>query len=153
MTKRPDSSREPASAKGPMPIGFVVDDDASMQRAHGNLFQSVGLGVELFCSTTETLQRKLPDVANCLVLDIRLPGLSGLDFQAKLTKTNIHIPIIFVIGHGDIPMTIRGERRSGRFPDQTVFAISTCRKPRLWRSNGIANGAKPTRSLRTCNPF
>jgi hypothetical protein len=81
------------------------------------------------------------------------PGLSGLDFQAKLTKTNIHITIIFVIGHGDIPMTIRGEGRSGRFPDQTVFAISKCRKPRWWRSNGIANGAKPTRSLRTCNPF
>jgi hypothetical protein len=113
----------------------------------------VGLEVELFCSTAETLRRELPDAASCLVLDIRLPGLSGLDFQAKLTKTNIHITIIFVIGHGDIPMTIRGEGRSGRFPDQTVFAISKCRKPRWWRSNGTANGAKPTRSLRTCNPF
>ena len=150
MIERPKSPHGLASAREPMV--FVIDDDASMRRALTNLFQSVVLKVDVYGSASEMLLGKLPDVASCLVLDIRLPGLSGLDFQAKLTKTNIHITIIFVIGHGDIPMTIRGERRSGRFPDQTVFAVSTCRKPRLWRSNGIANGAKPTRSSRICNP-
>jgi FixJ family two-component response regulator len=67
----------------------------------------VGLQVETFGSAPEMLQKKLPNVASCLVLDIRLPGLSGLDFQSELAKSNIHIPIIFMTGHGDIPMTVR----------------------------------------------
>ena len=104
MTERPKSSHEPASAREP--IVFVIDDDASMRRALTNLFQSVGLDVESFGSAPEMLQSKLPDVASCLVLDIRLPGLSGLDFQTELAKANIHIPIIFMTGHGDIPMTV-----------------------------------------------
>jgi FixJ family two-component response regulator len=99
------------SAPGPTgnrePIVFVVEDDASMRRALNNLFQSVGLEVELFGSASEMLRSQLPDVASCLVLDIRLPGLSGLDFQTELAKANIHIPIIFMTGHGDIPMTVR----------------------------------------------
>src|ERR1700759_2407846 len=78
-----------------------------MRRALTNLFQSGGLMVEVFGSAPEMLQSKLPDVASCLVLDIRLPGLSGLDFQAELAKANIRIPIIFITGHGDIPMTVR----------------------------------------------
>jgi len=101
----------PKSAPGPTgnrePIVFVVEDDASMRRALNNLFQSVGLEVELFGSASEMLRSQLPDVASCLVLDIRLPGLSGLDFQTELAKANIHIPIIFMTGHGDIPMTVR----------------------------------------------
>jgi len=105
VTERPKSSHEPASVKEP--IVFVVEDDASMQRALTNLFQSVGLEVEVFGSASEMLQRRLPDVASCLVLDIRLPGLSGLDFQMELARANIHIPIIFMTGHGDIPMTVR----------------------------------------------
>jgi FixJ family two-component response regulator len=105
VTERAKSSHEPASAKEP--IVFVIDDDESMRRALANLFQSVGLRVEVFGSAPEMLQSKLPDVASCLVLDIRLPGLSGLDFQAELAKANIHIPIIFMTGHGDIPMTVR----------------------------------------------
>ena len=105
MTERPKSSREPASAREP--IVFVIDDDASMRRALSNLFQSVGLEVEVFGSAPEMLHSKLPDVASCLVLDIRLPGLSGLDFQTELAKANIHIPIIFMTGHGDIPMSVR----------------------------------------------
>ena len=105
MTERTKSSRDPADAKEP--IVFVIDDDPSMRRALTNLFQSVGLGVEVFGSASEMLQSKLPDVAGCLVLDIRLPGLSGLDFQIELAKANIHIPIIFMTGHGDIPMTVR----------------------------------------------
>ena len=105
MTERPKSSVEQSSASEP--IVFIVEDDASMCRALSNLFQSVGLQVEVFGAASEMLQRKLPDVASCLVLDVRLPGLSGLDFQTELAKANIHIPIIFMTGHGDIPMTVR----------------------------------------------
>jgi len=105
MTERAKSSHEPGDAKEPIVI--VIDDDASMRRALTNLFQSVGLAVEVFGSASEMLQAKLPDVASCLVLDIRLPGLSGLDFQTELAKANIHIPIIFMTGHGDVPMTVR----------------------------------------------
>jgi len=89
------------------PLVFIVEDDESIRRALSNLFQSVGLEAEVFGSTSEMLQSELPDVASCLVLDIRLPGLSGLDFQAELAKANIHIPIIFMTGHGDIPMSVR----------------------------------------------
>jgi FixJ family two-component response regulator len=105
MTERPKSSPEPSSAREP--IVFVVEDDALVCRALSNLFQSVGLRVEVFGSASEMLQSKLPDVARCLVLDVRLPGLSGLDFQTELAKANINIPIVFMTGHGDIPMTVR----------------------------------------------
>jgi FixJ family two-component response regulator len=88
-------------------IVFVIDDDASLRNALSNLFRSVGLRAEVFGSTPEFLQSKLPDVPSCLVLDIRLPGPSGLDFQAELATANIHIPIIFITGHGDIHMTVR----------------------------------------------
>jgi FixJ family two-component response regulator len=105
VTERSKPSGQPASAREP--IIFIVEDDELVRRALGNLFQSVGLEVEMFGSASEMLQSKLPDVASCLVLDVRLPGLSGLDFQAELAKANIHIPIIFMTGHGDIPMTVR----------------------------------------------
>jgi len=105
MTERPKSSREQSSARES--IVFVVEDDASMRRALSNLFESIGLQVEMFGAASEMLQSKLPDVASCLVLDVRLPGLSGLEFQTELAKANIHIPIIFVTGHGDIPMSVR----------------------------------------------
>jgi FixJ family two-component response regulator len=96
--------KEPAELE---PMVFVVDDDPSIRNALTNLFRSVGLRVEVFGSAPELLRSKLPDVAGCLVLDIRLPGLSGLDFQIELAKVNIRMPIIFVTGHGDIPMTVR----------------------------------------------
>src|SRR3981081_2261842 len=105
MTERPKSSPEAASARES--IVFVIDDDESMRRALTNLFQSVGLTVEVFGAAPEMLHSKLPDVASCLVLDVRLPGLSGLDFQTELAKANINVPIIFITGHGDIPMTVR----------------------------------------------
>jgi FixJ family two-component response regulator len=89
------------------PIVFVVDDDPSMRQALANLFRSVGLRAEVFGSARELLESELPDVASCLVLDIRLPGPSGLDFQAELAKADIQIPIIFMTGHGDIPMTVK----------------------------------------------
>jgi FixJ family two-component response regulator len=89
------------------PIIFVVDDDESMRQALGSLFRSVGLNAEIFGSVAELLTSKLPEVASCLVLDVRLPGVSGLDFQAELAKANVHIPIIFMTGHGDIPMSVK----------------------------------------------
>src|SRR6202022_1616792 len=88
-------------------IVFVVDDDPSVRRAIKRLIGSVGLQVELFGSAQEFLRSKRADVPSCLVLDIRLPGISGLDFQRELAKTNVHIPIIFITGHGDVPMTVR----------------------------------------------
>ena len=96
----------PQAAKTP-PVVFVVDDDPSVREALSSLFRSVDLRVELFGSAAEFLQRKPSDGASCLVLDIRLPGVSGLDFQAQLQKANIRIPIIFMTGHGDIPMSVR----------------------------------------------
>jgi FixJ family two-component response regulator len=102
-------SHDPPSSKATnaAPIVFVVDDDAAVRDALSSLFRSVGLQVELFRSAPEFLQRNLPDVASCLVLDIRLPGVSGLEFQAQLAKAKIQIPIIFMTGHGDIPMSVR----------------------------------------------
>jgi FixJ family two-component response regulator len=91
----------------PHSIVFVVDDDASLREALKSLIRSVGLQVELFGSVNEFMQRKGPDAPSCLVLDIRLPGISGLDFQRKLTEAKIPIPIIFITGHGDIPMSVR----------------------------------------------
>jgi len=89
------------------PVVIVIDDDASMRRALSGLFASVGLRVETFTSASEFLRHRLSGGPNCLVLDVRLPGLSGLDLQAELTKANIRMPIVFITGHGDIPMTVR----------------------------------------------
>ena len=88
-------------------VVFVVDDDSGLREALSSLFRSVGLQVKTYASATEFLQSKLPDRPSCMVLDVRLPGLSGLDFQAELVKANIRIPIVFMTGHGDIPMTVR----------------------------------------------
>ena len=88
-------------------VVFVIDDDASMRQALQRLFRSVGLHAQVFGSTEEFLNTKLPDVASCLVLDVRLPGGSGLDFQSELEKAKIHVPIIFITGHGDIPMSVK----------------------------------------------
>jgi FixJ family two-component response regulator len=86
---------------------FVVDDDASVRAAVEDLLRSVGLAVRTYGSTQEFLQSKLPDAPGCLVLDVRMPGQSGLEFQRMLTTTGIHLPIIFISGHGDIPMSVR----------------------------------------------
>jgi len=102
---------KPASAQGrtaaDTPVVLVVDDDASLREALSSLFRSVGLETRLHSTAGELLGAKLPDQPSCLVLDIRLPGLSGLDFQAQLAAANIHIPIIVMTGHGDIPMSVR----------------------------------------------
>jgi FixJ family two-component response regulator len=139
VTERPMSPRDLAKTQDS--IVFVIDDDEGMRRALANLFRSVGLEVEVFASASEMLQSKLPDVASCLVLDVRLPGLSGLDFQIELAKANIHIPIIFVTGHGDIPMSVRAMKggaidfltkpfRDQDMLDSAMMAIERDRKRR-----------------------
>lgn len=86
---------------------FVVDDDSAVRETLGSLFRSIELRVELFGSAQEFTQSNMPDAASCLVLDIRLPGISGLDFQSQLAEAGIHVPIIFMTGHGDIPMSVK----------------------------------------------
>ena len=86
---------------------LVVDDDASMRTALAALFRSVGLDTELFDSTTALLERRPPDVESCLILDVRLPGISGLDFHTQVARLYRDIPVIFVTGYGDIPMSVR----------------------------------------------
>jgi len=89
------------------PIVFVVDDDPALRRVIKLLLESVGLRVELFGSAEEFRRSERPNAASCLVLDIRLPGISGLDFQRELAETKVQIPIIFITAHGDIAMAVR----------------------------------------------
>jgi FixJ family two-component response regulator len=105
MTERPASPRGASTPEEP--VVLVVDDDPSLREALSSLLRSVGLRVEVFGSAPELLETPLPDAACCLVLDIRLPKRSGLDFQSELIKANIQIPIIFITAHGDVPMTVR----------------------------------------------
>jgi FixJ family two-component response regulator len=142
--KPPDSENQP--------VVFVVDDDPSVCAALKSLFGSVGLRAETFGSAPDLLQRKLPDVPSCLVLDVRLPGLSGLDFQAELAKADIRIPIVFVTGHGDIPMTVRAMKAGAveflakPFRDQDLLdAVQLGLK----RDRERREGEKATADLRT----
>jgi RNA polymerase sigma factor (sigma-70 family) len=89
----------------------IVDDDASIRDALMRLLRSVGLPVKLFASAQEFLEWQRPDQPSCLVLDVRMPGISGLDLQRQLADANIHIPIIFVTAHGDIPMSVRAMKK------------------------------------------
>jgi FixJ family two-component response regulator len=93
--------------KEPDSIVFVLDDDKLIREGLQSLIRSVGLRVETFASAQDFLAAKRPDAPACLILDVRMPGLSGLDLQLKLSEANIHIPIIFITGHGDIPMSVR----------------------------------------------
>jgi FixJ family two-component response regulator len=88
-------------------IVFVVEDDAAVREALSSLIRSAGLRVELFSSARDFLRANTPDMPACLVLDVRLPGLSGMDLQQELASANNPIPIIFITGHGDIPMSVR----------------------------------------------
>jgi len=89
------------------PVVFVIDDDQSVRDALAGLLRSVGLDVKLFGSTQEFLEGERPDAPSCLVLDVRLPGAGGLDFQRDLAGSSIELPIVFITGHGDIPMSVR----------------------------------------------
>ena len=88
-------------------VVFVIDDDPSVRAAIKRLLGAVGQSCEMFESGREFLESRLPDVPSCVILDVRLPGLSGLDLQRKMAELGIHIPIIFVTGHGDIPMSVQ----------------------------------------------
>jgi FixJ family two-component response regulator len=88
-------------------VVFVVDDDPSMRRSLESLLRSVGNDVRLFASAQEFMQAPRPDAPGCLVLDVRLPGMSGLTFQQELAKASIDLPVIFITGYGDIPMSVR----------------------------------------------
>jgi len=92
---------------GGAPVVFVIDDDPSVRSSLKFLLSTVGLQVDSFGSADSFLHKEPPDVPSCLVLDVRMPGLSGLDFQHELATRHIHIPIVFITGHGDIPMTVR----------------------------------------------
>ena len=89
------------------PLVFVVDDDLAMREALQDLLASVGMDVRLFASTQDFMQAQRPDAPGCLVLDVRLPGASGLSFQDELLRAGVDLPVIFITGHGDIPMTVR----------------------------------------------
>ncbi|MET0254415.1 MAG: response regulator transcription factor [Luteibacter sp.] len=100
-------TRLPATNAAKMPIVCIVDDDASVREALASLFRSVGLAVASFGSAADFLARENPDAPGCLVLDVRLPGVSGLDFQAQLAAMDNRLPIVFMTGYGDIPMSVR----------------------------------------------
>jgi FixJ family two-component response regulator len=89
------------------PAVFVIDDDSSMRRSLDTLLRSVALDVHLFSSAEEFMRAKRPETPGCLVLDVRMPGMSGLTFQQELAKAGVALPIIFISGHGDVPMTVR----------------------------------------------
>ena len=89
------------------PMVFAIDDDASMREALSRLFRSVGMRAQIFASAQDFLMFKRPDAPACLVLDVRMPGLSGLDLQSELAAADLTIPIIFITGHGDIPMSVQ----------------------------------------------
>jgi FixJ family two-component response regulator len=116
-------------------VVFIVDDDDRMRAAMQRLLRTVGLHSEAFATPQEFLSHKLPDVASCLILDVRLPGMSGLEVQRKLIETGVEIPIIFITSHGDIPMTVKA-MKSGAvefltkpFRDQDLIdAIQNCLK-------------------------
>jgi FixJ family two-component response regulator len=95
------------SAETPAQIVFVIDDDASMREAISRLLAAVGLAVKPFSSAKEFLSSGLPDIPGCVVLDVRLPGLSGLDLQREMVARGIHVPVVFITGHGDIPMSVQ----------------------------------------------
>lgn len=104
MIRNPKASQDSAS---PEVMVYIVDDDADLRDALSNLFRSVGLPVGVFGSATEFMESQLAEVPSCLVLDIRLPGVSGLDFQTQLIRAGIGMPIVFMTGHADVPMSVR----------------------------------------------
>jgi len=113
------------------PIVFIVDDDPSVRRSTERLLRSAGLEVQMFTSAREFLKHPRPDGPACLVLDVRMPGLSGIDLQRELNQSGIQIPIIFITGHGDIPMTVRAMKAG---------AVEFLTKP--FRSRGLLDAVR-----------
>ena len=127
-------------------VVFVIDDDADLRDGLSNLLRTVGLQVRAFASAMDFLASKLPDAPSCLVLDVRLPGLSGLDFQSELIKKNVGMPIIFMSAHGDIPMTVRAMKAGAveflpkPFHDQRMLdAVHSALEKDRERRKGIGN--------------
>ena len=128
------------------PIVFVIDDDPSVREALDSLLRSMAFKVQLFGSAQEFLDAERPNAPGCIVLDVRLPGRSGLDFQHDLTRSGIHLPIIFITGHGDIPMSARAFKagaiefltkpfRDQEFLDAVLLGIGQDRARRENKSN------------------
>ena len=107
-------------------VVFVIDDDVSVRASLKSLFESVGLHVQLFESADAFLQSERPDLPCCLVLDVRMPGLSGLEFQSELAKAGTDVPIIFITGHGDIPMSVQAMKAGA-----VEFLTKPCRDQEL----------------------
>jgi DNA-binding NtrC family response regulator len=145
VNKRAPSQSDLANAKEQ--IVYVVDDDAVMREALSSLFRSVDLQVKVFGSAPELLQGGLADKPSCLVLDIRLPGVSGLEFQVELAKAGIHIPIIFMTGHGDIPMSVKALKAGAIWSN--LSASRKCWMRWHTRSRAIEKGAKARRRSRS----
>jgi FixJ family two-component response regulator len=146
------TSRPAPSAGAAAPTVLVVDDDASLREALSDLFNSVGLQTQMFGSAADFLKAPLPNAPSCLVLDIRMPGLSGLDFQAQLARDNVHIPIIIMTGHGDIPMSVRAMKAGAidfltkPFRDQDMLDAVT---RAIERDRTRRNSEKATTELRS----
>ncbi|MDX3806213.1 MAG: response regulator transcription factor, partial [Bosea sp. (in: a-proteobacteria)] len=101
------TSVKPAPASPSPPLVVIIDDDSAVRESLDSLIRSVGLATRLFGAPAELLQGNLPDAPGCIILDVRLPGISGLDFQDQLARQGIALPVVFMTGHGDIPMTVR----------------------------------------------
>jgi FixJ family two-component response regulator len=143
-----DRSESPVSERA---VVFVVDDDPSMRRSLEALLRSIGLDVILFSSAQEFMQAARPDAPGCLVLDVRLPGMSGLAFQQELSKAGIALPVIFITGHGDVAMTVRAMKAGASefltkpFDDQVLLdAIQAAIERDRERRRDVASLAKLT---------
>lgn len=129
------------SRENDQPIVYVIDDDKSVRDSLEDLLASVGLRSMLFAATQDFVDSERPDAPACLVLDVRMPGLSGLDFQEQMTKLGIHIPVVFITAHGDIPMSVRAMKAGAvefltkPFRDQDLLdAIQqSISRDRAWR--------------------
>lgn len=150
MSPHPQSTRPERGDEDRLVI--IVDDDDSISTALSSLFRSVGLRVELFRSASELLSAHLPAVPSCLVLDVRLPGLSGLDLQSELAKASIYIPIVFITGHGDVPMSVKAMKAGAvdfltkPFRDQDILDSVTAA---LERDKGRRNDQLALEDLRS----
>ena len=133
------------AAAGASPVVFVVDDDFDVREVLKSLLESLGLRAEVFGSTREFLQHKPKDTVSCLVLDVSLPGMSGLDFQAELSGTHANIPIIFLSGHGDERMSVKAMKAGAVDFSPSRCASRICSMPSTWLSNVTAPDARMRR--------
>ena len=136
------------------PVVFVVDDDSSMRATLTDVMRSVGLQVQTFASAREFMGSKLPDAPGCLVLDVRLPGQSGLDFQRTLAESGIDLPVVFITGHGDVPMSVRAMKAGAvdflikPFRDQDLLdAVHAAIERDRARRQHVTRGGRPGRAL------